>query len=60
MKYILVIQYSLYFKARSHGAIFLFATVMQKMDCVDVNECVHMVQFHVHAMHNCVYDVTHD
>ena len=30
-------------KARSHGAIYLFATVMQKMDCVDVNETVHMV-----------------
>ena len=41
-------------KARSHGAIFLFATAMQKMDCVDVNEGVHMVQFHVRAMHWCV------
>ena len=26
---------------------------MQKMDCVDVNEGVHMVRFHVHAMHWC-------
>ena len=25
-------------KALSHGVIFLFATAMQKMDCVDVNE----------------------
>ena len=41
-------------KARSHGAIFLFATAMQKMDCVDVNEGVHMVRFHVPAMHWCV------
>ena len=41
-------------KARSHGAIFLFATAMQKMDCVDVNEGVYMVQFHVHVMHWCV------
>ena len=38
-------------KARSHGAIFLFATAMQKMDCVDVNEGVHMVRFHVRGMH---------
>ena len=29
---------------------FLFATAMQKMDCVDVNEGVHMVQFHVCVM----------
>ena len=41
-------------KARSHGAIFLLSTAMQKMDCVDVNEGVHMVRFHVHAMHWCV------
>ena len=41
-------------KARSHGAIFLFATAMQKMDCVDVNEGVHMVRFHVCAMDWCV------
>ena len=41
-------------KARSHGAIFLFATAMQKMDCVDVNEGVHMVRFHVYVMHWCV------
>ena len=34
-------------KARSHGRIFLFATAMQKMDCTDVNEGVHMVQFHM-------------
>ena len=40
-------------KARSHGAIFLFATAMQKMDCVDANEGVHMVQFHVRLMHWC-------
>ena len=42
-------------KARSHGAIFLFATAIQKMDCVDVNEGVHMVQFHVCAMDWCVW-----
>ena len=42
------------FKVRSHSAIFLFATAMQKMDCVDVNEGVHMVRFHVHAMDWCV------
>ena len=42
------------FKARSHGTIFLLATAMQKMDCVEVNEGVHMVQFHVCAMHWCV------
>ena len=41
-------------KTRSHGAIFLFATAMQKMDCVDVNEGVHIVQFHVRAMYWCV------
>ena len=41
-------------KARSHGAIFLFVTAMQKMDCVDVNEGVHMVRFHVRVMHWCV------
>ena len=41
-------------KARSHGAIFLFATAMQKMDCVDANEGVHMVRFHVPAIHWCV------
>ena len=29
--------------ARSHGAIFLFVTAMQKMNCVDVNDTVHMV-----------------
>ena len=41
-------------KARSHGAIFLFATAMQKVDCVDANEGVHMVRFHVRAIHWCV------
>ena len=41
-------------KARSHRAIFLFATAMQKMDCVDVNEAVHMVRFHVGAMDWCL------
>ena len=45
-------------KARSHGAIFLFQTAMQKMDCVDVNESVHMVWFHVCAMHWCVLCLT--
>ena len=33
---------------------FLFATAMQKMDCVDVNDTVHMVRFHVCVMHWCV------
>ena len=45
-------------KAHSHGAIFLFVTAMQKMDCVDVNEGVHMVQFHVRVMHWCVRHCT--
>ena len=45
-------------KARSHGAIFLFATAMQKLDRVDVNEGVHMVRFHVCAMHWCVMSHT--
>ena len=34
--------------------IFLFMTVMWKMDCVGVNETIHMVRFHVCAMHWCV------
>ena len=42
------------FKARSHDVIILFATAMQKMDCVAVNEGVHMVQFYVCVMHWCV------
>ena len=41
-------------KARSHGAIFFFAFAMWKMDCVGVNEGVHMVRFLMHAMHWCV------
>ena len=41
-------------KVRSRGAIFLFATALQKMDCVDVNKGGHMVRFHVCAMHWCV------
>ena len=45
-------------KARSHSTIFVFATAMQKMDCVDVNEGVHMVGFHVLATGVC--DVTCD
>ena len=41
-------------KARSHGPIFLLVTAMQKMDCVDVNEGVHTVRFHVRVMHWCM------
>ena len=42
------------FKARSHGAFFFFATAMQKMDCVVVNDTVHTMRFDVRAMHWCV------
>ena len=53
-------------KARSHGAIFFFTTAMQKMDCLDVNECsygaiscacdalvcsmLYMIRFHTHSV----------
>ena len=45
-------------KARSHGAIFSecdFDFLLHAMDCVDVYEGVHMVRFHVRAMHWCVW-----
>ena len=42
-------------KARSHGAIFFFATAMQKMECVDVNGVFIWCDF------LCgVCDITHD
>ena len=46
------------FKANSHGAIFLFVFPIRKMDCVDLNDTVHMVRFALHAMQGCVCDVT--
>ena len=33
---------------------FLFATAMQKMDCLGLNEVVHKVQFCLHAIQGCV------
>ena len=43
-------------KARSHGAIFVNATAIRKMGCVDVNDAAHMVQLRYHS-HTCVCDV---
>ena len=37
-------------RAHSHGAIFK----IQKLDCVVVNDTVHMVPFALYAMHTCV------
>ena len=46
-KSLMLLQCVYSLKSRSHGAIFLFATAMQKMECVDVNGGVQMVRFHV-------------
>ena len=47
-------------KARSHGTIFVNATVIWKMGCLDVYETVHMVhlQYCIRTC-VCVCDVTH-
>ena len=47
-------NFTRYLKARSHGAFFICAFAMRKMDYVGVNEGVHTVRFQVHVMHWCV------